>query len=220
MFYVALRILLQDKFRSLVTILGIIFAVSLIFLQMGIYLGLTDVSSVIGNVQEEKGITPKDSKNSYFSQLFPDYIYYQRFLAGAPKMEKLFFLQSILSLSFFLNILLSFITGMLIAGQTIYNSTVEHLREFGTLRAMGASNFNVNQIIYAQALISALLGYIVSLLITMIAVKLYEATDVLVVFKVSLNLLVLGLTLMMCLFSAFFSVEKVMKIEPALLFRD
>ena len=48
MFYVALRILLYDKVRSLITLLGVVFAVSsLIFAQMGIYLGLMETSSVI-----------------------------------------------------------------------------------------------------------------------------------------------------------------------------
>ena len=77
MFYVALRILLYDKVRTLITLIGVIFAVSLIFAQLGIYFGLMETSSVIiDNTPGDIWITSKNSKNFDFSQPFPEYIYY------------------------------------------------------------------------------------------------------------------------------------------------
>src|SRR5512143_1891088 len=78
MFYVSLRILLYDKVRSFITLLGVVFAVSLIFAQMGIYLGLMEMSSVIiDNTPGDIWVTSKNSKNFDFSQPFPEYIYQQ-----------------------------------------------------------------------------------------------------------------------------------------------
>ncbi len=121
--------------------------------------------------------------------------------------------------AFFLTIFISFLIGMLIIGQTIYNSTVEHIKEFGTLKAMGASNTDIYRIIFSQALINAFFGYLISLIITLLSVSIYEATDMVMVVRWWTNLLVLGLTLLMCVSAAFVSVRKIKRIDPAILFR-
>jgi putative ABC transport system permease protein len=122
--------------------------------------------------------------------------------------------------SFLLTILISFLIGTLIVGQTIYNSTIEHIREFGTLKALGANNYIIYQIIFTQAFINALLGYVISLIFTMLSVRVYEAIGMVMVIRVWVNILVMLLTFLMCLSSAFTSIRKVKKIDPAILFRE
>ncbi len=374
MFYVALRILLYDKTRSIITLLGVVFAVSLIFAQMGIYLGLMEMSSVIiDNTPGDIWVTSKNSKNFDFSQPFPEYISDQALsVPGVQWAEKLiigwslmrqkeggmeqveiigysptsgvggpwkmkvgdsrdvkngnfaivdesamrrlgnirvgdyrdiFFrrlqiigisegvrsfttapivftsyrlAQGLLSwighdntafviakvapgnsvesvvhrlrqhlkgvdvyskdafsrktrlywtietgvgFAFFLTILISFLIGMLIIGQTIYNSTLEHIKEFGTLKAMGADNTDIYRIIFSQALINSLFGYLISLIITLISVPIYAAADLVMVVRWWTNLIVLGLALVMCLSSSFVSIRKIKRIDPAILFR-
>ncbi|HOP40568.1 MAG TPA: ABC transporter permease [Geobacteraceae bacterium] len=374
MFYVALRILLYDKTRSLITLLGVVFAVSLIFAQAGIYLGLMETSSVIiDHTPGDIWVTSKNSKNFDFSQPFPDPIYYKvlsdpdvewaeklivawgvirqkeggteqveivgfnpdtgvggpwdmkegnahdvkngnfaivdesamkrlgelqvgeyrdvlshrlqivgissgvksfttapilftsfnlaqnlvtyvgsdstvfviakvapgkstaqvvknlrKKLKGVDVFDKETFstktrlywtMETGVGFSFLLTIVISFLVGMLIVGQTIYNSTVEHIKEFGTLKALGADNRDIYKIILSQAFINALAGYLVSLCITIISVKLYEMHYMVMVVKAWLNLLVLGLTLVMCFSAAFVSIRKIKKIDPAILFR-
>ena len=121
--------------------------------------------------------------------------------------------------SFLLTIVISFLVGILIVGQTIYNSTMEHIKEFGTLKALGASNGEIYQIIFAQALINALLGYLISLVLTLLSVKLYNAIGTVMVVNAWTNLLVLGLTLVMCLSATVVSMRRIRKIDPAILFR-
>jgi putative ABC transport system permease protein len=121
--------------------------------------------------------------------------------------------------AFLLTIIVSFLVGMLIVGQTIYNSTMEHIKEFGTLKALGAENFDVYKIIFSQALINALLGYLISLVITLATVNFFLAIGTVMVVRTWLNFLVLGLTLVMCLSAAAFSVRKIRTIDPAILFR-
>ena len=78
MFFVALKILLYDKVRSCITLLGVVFAVSLIFAQVGIFLGLMETSSVIiDKTSAEIWVTSKNSKNFDFSQPIPESIYNQ-----------------------------------------------------------------------------------------------------------------------------------------------
>ncbi|MBM4129361.1 MAG: FtsX-like permease family protein, partial [Nitrospira sp.] len=94
-----------------------------------------------------------------------------------------------------------------------------HIKEFGTLKAMGASNFDIYKLIFSQALINALLGYFMSLIITLLSVKIYEATEMVMVVNMWVNVLILGLTMLMCLSSALVSIRKIKKIDPAILFR-
>jgi len=52
-----------------------------------------------------------------------------------------------------------FLIGTAIAGQTFYNFTLENLRYFGTLKAMGATNGILLRMILLQALMVGALGY-------------------------------------------------------------
>ena len=63
-------------------------------------------------------------------------------------------------INFGITTLLGFIVGTAIAGQTFYNFTIENLRQFGTLKAMGLSNERlVAMIVLLQATVVGLLGY-------------------------------------------------------------
>jgi len=374
MFYVALRILLYDKIRSIITLMGVVFAVGLIFNQLGTFLGLMETSSVIiDHTPGDIWITSKNSKNFDFSQPFPEYLYnsvlsdpgvasaeklivawalikqkeggteqieivgfdpdrgvggpwemksgdtkqltngnfaiidesaqkrlgniqvgdyrdvmwrrlriigmssgvksfttapivfttyklaqslvgyigpdntvfviakvkegaslaataasLKRALKGVDVFTKAEFsyktrrywaVETGVGFSFMLTIIISFLVGMLIVGQTIYNSTMEHIKEFGTLKAIGASNFEIYKIIFSQAMINALLGYAVSLVITMATVRLYDAIGMVLVVRTWVNLLVLALTLVMCSTAAFVSIRRIKKLDPAILFR-
>ena len=55
---------------------------------------------------------------------------------------------------------LGIIVGVVIVAQTLYASTKDHLNEFATLRALGASASYIHAVILIQALLSAVMGYI------------------------------------------------------------
>jgi len=121
--------------------------------------------------------------------------------------------------AFLITILISFFIGILIVGQTIYNSTLQYLKEFGTLKAIGATNFNVYQIIFSEALINASVGYLIGLVLSILSIKIYEAIGMVFTMNLQVALVVLVVTLIMCLSAAFFSVAKVRKTDPLLVFR-
>lgn len=121
--------------------------------------------------------------------------------------------------SFFLTILISLIIGMVIVGQTIYNSTMEHIKEFGTLKALGAGNGDIYRIIFSQAFLNSIVGYLISLVLTAISVQFYEAADMVMIMDVRLNLLILFLTFLICFGAAAISMRRIRRIDPAILFR-
>lgn len=61
--------------------------------------------------------------------------------------------------AFCLTALLGLVVGAGTIGQTVFANTMEHLDEFATLKAMGATARDLNTIILAQAAIDAGLGF-------------------------------------------------------------
>jgi putative ABC transport system permease protein len=62
-------------------------------------------------------------------------------------------------INFGITTVLGFLVGTAIAGQTFYNFTLENLRQFGALKAMGATNLRIVGMILLQALVVGMLGY-------------------------------------------------------------
>src|SRR3954469_19894303 len=60
---------------------------------------------------------------------------------------------------FFTTAVLGVIVGFVVVGQILYSGTLQYLREYGTLKAMGARNGAVVRVILSQAMISAALGF-------------------------------------------------------------
>jgi putative ABC transport system permease protein len=110
--------------------------------------------------------------------------------------------------------------GIVIVGQTIYASTNEHIVEFGTLKAIGASNPDVYKIIIEQALLSAAIGYGLGVLTTYFVVKIMHAYRLDVHLPWQAMVAVLITTIAMCISASVFSVIKVTRIDPALVFKN
>jgi putative ABC transport system permease protein len=62
-------------------------------------------------------------------------------------------------INFGITVLLGFVVGCAIAGQTFYLFTLENLKQFGSLKAMGVSNFRIIGMVMLQALLVGAIGY-------------------------------------------------------------
>ena len=58
-----------------------------------------------------------------------------------------------------MSVMVAFLIGTLIAGQTFYNFTMDNLRHFGALKAMGASNRTLLSMILLQAGLVGVIGF-------------------------------------------------------------
>jgi len=125
-----------------------------------------------------------------------------------------------IGINFGTTILLGFIVGMAIAGQTFYLFTVENLRQFGALKAMGASGFTLARMILLQAFTVGLTGYGVGVgLATAFGFLAAKTGDLPFAETWQLLLLVLVALLTICAASAFISIIKLARLEPAIVFR-
>ncbi|MDB6138249.1 MAG: transporter permease [Verrucomicrobiaceae bacterium] len=124
-------------------------------------------------------------------------------------------------INFLTAVALGFIVGITISGQTFYNFTLDNLRYFGTLKAMGATNPALLKMILFQAVIVGGIGY-------GLGVGLASAWGTLLVgrtqiaFQMPWQLLVItaGAVMFICLSAAALSIRKVTRLEPAVVFRS
>src|SRR5262245_43410169 len=69
----ATKSLLHDKLRFLITVSGVAFAVTLVFVQVGLFLGLLDNASItIEHIDADLWVTSKNTPNIDFAHTFPD----------------------------------------------------------------------------------------------------------------------------------------------------
>jgi putative ABC transport system permease protein len=122
-------------------------------------------------------------------------------------------------INFGISVLLGFIVGAAIAGQTFYNCTLENLRQFGVLKAMGTSNWVLLRMILLQAVLVGTIGY--GLGVGLTAVFGYSMRHTILAFKFPWQLLLFsgaGVSLI-CIFAALISILKVIRLEPAIVFK-
>lgn len=125
-----------------------------------------------------------------------------------------------IGINFGTTILLGFIVGMAIAGQTFYLFTIENLRQFGALKAMGASSFTLARMILLQAFTVGITGYGIGIgLATIFGFLTARGGNLPFAETWQLLLLVLVALLAICLVSASVSIIKLARLEPAIVFR-
>jgi putative ABC transport system permease protein len=113
-----------------------------------------------------------------------------------------------------------FVVGMVIVGQILYSSVSDHLREFGTLKAMGASNWVIYSVILEQALWMAVLGYIPSIALCLgLGAWTQAAKGIMILITPATGAGIFVLTVVMCVGSALFAVQKVTRVDPAIVFK-
>ena len=125
-----------------------------------------------------------------------------------------------IGVNFGTTIVLGFIVGMAIAGQTFYLFTVENLKQFGALKAMGTSTGTLARMILLQAFTIGLTAYGVGIgLATLFGYVTARGGGLPFVETWPLLLMVFLALLMICMVSAGISIIKLAKLEPAIVFR-
>jgi len=120
---------------------------------------------------------------------------------------------------FFTTAALGVIVGLVVVGQILYNGTLEHLREYGTLKAMGAKNLAIVRVIMYQAIISAVVGFVFGGLLSLGARSAMKAANLNVLLTPNLVIATAILTVVMCCLAAVLSVIKVLRLDPASVFK-
>jgi len=106
-----------------------------------------------------------------------------------------------------------------VVAQTIYSATVDHIREFGTLKAMGAANARIYEVILSQAAMSGAMGYAAAIVIAYFVARASDAGNAPVLLPPIVAAGTLLLALGMCMSASVISIRKATRIDPAMVFR-
>jgi putative ABC transport system permease protein len=124
--------------------------------------------------------------------------------------------------NFGITIFLGFFVGVAVAGQTFYLFTLENLKHFGSLKAMGVSNVRLVGMVILQALAVGAIGYALGMGLTALF---FESTSLLFTQLAGLNMFweVMAGTglavLVIVALASLVSLRKVLVLEPAVVFR-
>jgi putative ABC transport system permease protein len=116
-------------------------------------------------------------------------------------------------------VFLGILVGIVVVAQTLYTSAVEHVKEFGTVKAIGGSNWDIYRILGEQALIAAVLGFVLGGLMSLAMRPAMAKLYLNVLISPAFAAAVFAGTILMCLGAAMLSFRRVASIDPALVFR-
>lgn len=121
--------------------------------------------------------------------------------------------------NFGITIALGFVIGVLISGQLLYNFILENQRAFAAMKAMGANNWMLLRMVFAQVLFAAFVGFGIGVGVAAASGAVFEGTKL--AFKMAWQVPVFGgVAILICsLLAALVSIQRVLRLEPAIVFK-
>jgi putative ABC transport system permease protein len=122
-------------------------------------------------------------------------------------------------INFGLSVALGFVVGAAIAGQTFYTFTVENLRHFGVMKALGAGTGTLMRMVLAQAYLVAGVGY--GLGVGGVALFNWLSAGSTLRFRLVWEIPAItgAAVFLVCTIAALISLRRVIRLEPAVVFK-
>jgi putative ABC transport system permease protein len=117
-------------------------------------------------------------------------------------------------------IIFATISGLVIIGLTMYSAAVERLRDYGTLKAIGANNRYIRNLILSQALFFGLMGYSIGIVLLEGFRRGIANSGVLFNYSFTVKIFFFMITMFISLGGAVFAMRRIGKLEPASVFRS
>ena len=124
-----------------------------------------------------------------------------------------------LGLNMVMTVFLGCLVGVVVVAQTLYTSTMEHIKEFATVKAIGGGNAEIYGIIAKQAVIAAVAGFALGAAMAYGLRPLMAAIDLKLILTPTFSVYVFVGTLALCLGASAISFRRVASLDPALVFR-
>lgn len=115
----------------------------------------------------------------------------------------------------------AFIVGLAVIALTIYTSTVERVRDYGVLKAVGASPRQLFAVVVRQSVVVAVLGYALGTILGFVAGKAVQngVPDFATIYRWQDLLAVFVAALVMSIIAAIVPIRRVASVDPAIVFR-
>lgn len=120
---------------------------------------------------------------------------------------------------FSFGVVMGFVVGVIIVYQILYSDVTDHLPEYATLKAMGYSNLYLLGIVFQEAIILAMLGYLPGFFAsTMFYGFIRSVTKLPLFMTLEKGVMMLTITIIMCLISGAIVTRKLRSADPADIF--
>jgi putative ABC transport system permease protein len=124
-----------------------------------------------------------------------------------------------IAFSFGTLILFALITGFIIIGLTLYSSAIDRIKDYGTLKAIGATNWYIRKLILTQAVILALVGFVLGYTFVMGFKNGIAKAGTIFDYPDWIKLTIFLITLFIAVGGSMFAIRRITKLEPAQVFR-
>lgn len=175
----------------------------------------TSISAVLVNVSNPKEIdkvVANINKNIYGVRAWPA----QKLASSSIKK---ILASSGIALSTGTLIIFALISGFFIIGLTMYSSALDRLKDYGTLKAIGASNTYISKLILTQAMLFTVVGFVVGLAL-LEGFRIGVAKSGLIFSFSPLVLFIMFVTIgLISVSGASFALSRIRSVEPAAVFR-
>jgi putative ABC transport system permease protein len=138
----------------------------------------------------------------------------------AKKSEAYWIVNTGIGMNSYLTVFLGCLVALVVVAQTLYTSTMEHLKEFGTVKAIGGTDRDIYAILARQASIAAAVGFILGAAMAFALVPLAARADLKLLMPLPFVAVTALGTFVLCLGAAMLSFHKVAGIDPGLVFRS
>ncbi len=125
-----------------------------------------------------------------------------------------------IGISFGLAAFLGLLVGLAVVGQTLYASVTERVKEFGTLKAMGADDRCIFRFVVSQALGNAFLGGLVGVASSYLLGYLISTERAPAVLSWEVAVASVAVTAVVCLLAASLPYWRIRRIDPASVLRS
>ncbi len=116
-------------------------------------------------------------------------------------------------------IVFAILSGLIIIGLTLYSATIDRIRDYATLKAIGSTNGFITRLILLQCVILALVGYVFSTILLQGFKFGISQGGVLFEYSPTIRFGFFVITVVISVFGAVFAIRRITTLEPATVFR-
>ena len=124
-------------------------------------------------------------------------------------------------INFGITIAIALVVGTIVAGQTFYIFTLENLKQFGALKAIGVTNWRITGMILLQAVLVGVIGYSIGIGMTAAFFEItknnLDLRGLVLLWQVAAGTAVT--VLLIVALASLMSIRRVLVLEPAIVFR-
>ena len=124
-----------------------------------------------------------------------------------------------LGITFGTSTVFGLLIGFIIVALSMFSSVIDNLKEFGTLKAMGATNGDLSRLLVVQSIMYALLGSFIGLGMVGFAAEGIRSANLAMIVPLPLVIATPLVMTALCVVASVLALRRVRKLEPGMVFR-